>query len=169
MHAPSHLSERTPLKRLPFALLLLLALAPAARAQFVGGAAPAGADKLVFTVPGAAHAAGLSTIFTCTNPNGGTANIAVETFDHNGAQQNASPALAVPPGGTVQFATTPTAPFSPDQYLNPVTNFTEGAAKIWSDAKKLQCGAERVAIIAGISAAMVKLTVVARGKTQKGD
>jgi len=136
----------------------------AAQAQFVGGPAPAGTGRLIFTVPGVAHAAGLSTLFTCTNPNDVTANIAVEVFDQNGAVQNASPALAVPPGGSVQFAVAPTAPFSADQYLNPVSNFTKGAGKIWSDAKKLQCGA---ILVNTFNAAWANLPVIA--KKQRGD
>jgi hypothetical protein len=154
-------------KKLVLTLGLSLLVAPVAHAQFVGGAPPAGTPYLMFTVPGVAQAPGQSTIFTCTNPNGVTANIAVQLFDQNGAPQNASPALAVPPGGTVQFATGATAPFSPDQSLSPVSGFTKGAAKIWSDQKKLQCEATRVTNN-GSSLSTAALPTNAKGK-QKGD
>ncbi|MCK6555029.1 hypothetical protein L6Q96_10690 [Candidatus Binatia bacterium] len=145
----------------------LLALTSAARAQFVGGGAPTGTAYQVYSVPGAAHAAGLSTIFSCTNPTGTSANVAVQLFDANGALLNASPALAVAPGATVQFATGATAPFGPDQTLNPVTGFTKGSAKIWSSGRSLLC----TAILAGTWAGntfWAPLTIAAKLK-QKGD
>jgi len=69
-----------------------------------------------------------------------------------------------PPGGTVQFARGPSAPFSADQYLLPVSSFTKGAAKIWSDAKKLQCGA---ILVNTQTSGWASLPVIA--KKQKGD
>ncbi len=88
----------------------------------------------------------------------------MQLFDQNGAAQNASPALAVPPGGSAQFATAGAAPFSPDQLLAPVSAFSKGAAKIWSDAKKLQCGAM---LVNTATSGWASLPVIA--KKQKGD
>ena len=141
---------------------------PPAIAQHIDGSPPAGTDTLNFTTTAIAHTAGLSTLFTCTNLNSDTANIAVQIFDQNGSTQNASPALVVPPGSTVQFATTGPAPFSPDWILSPVNAFTKAAAKFWSDHKLIHC----VVILepsVGSSLSTVNLPLIAQGKKQRGD
>jgi hypothetical protein len=66
----------------------LVFMAHTAQAQFVGGAAPAGAPYQVFAVPGAAAGGGLATIFTCTNASDTTLNVAVQLFDQNGCARN---------------------------------------------------------------------------------
>ena len=74
----------------------------------------------------------------------------------------------MPPGATVQSGTTNTAPFSLDQQLLPVNNFTKGAAKSWSDHKVIHCNA-LLYNGAGPSPAMVGLPLIAQGKKQRGE
>jgi len=145
------------------ALTVLVGVVPS-HAQFVGGGAPAGAPYQMYSVTGVAEGGGLSTVFTCTNAGEVTAAIAVQLFDQNGAAQNNSPALSVPPGGTAQFATLPVVPFSPDQLLFPVNVFSKGSAKIWANTKKVICSA----LLANSANGMASLPVISKVK-QKGD
>lgn len=155
-------------RALVFALAGVVLWAQAAQAQFVGGVAPAGAPYQVFAVPDVAHTGNLASVFTCTNASDVTVNVAVQVFDRNGAQMNASPALAIPPGGTAQFATALLEPFSADQDLSPVGPFAKGSAKIWSSSRSLLlCGAVSASTYGG-TFSMRNLTIVSKLK-QKGD
>jgi hypothetical protein len=49
--------------------------------------------------------------------------------------------------------------------LSPISVFTKGAAKIWSDAKTLHCNA----ILATTTGGLADLPLIAQGKKQKGD
>lgn len=153
---------------------MLLASSPAARAQFIGGAAPAGTDTLNFTVPGVGFGnngfAFLVSMFTCTNPTATTVNVGVELFDKEGWQMSVTPALPLPPGGTRRFSTGnawPIAIADVDQMTSPVGYFPTGAPKIWSNSKSLHCHAALMA--SGIGEAQFDLPVIAKGKKQKGD
>lgn len=95
----------------------------------------------LYSVLGVHSDAGVATIFECTSTDTVAQTVGVELFEFNGggpSNDATMTASSVPPGGTIAFATIPTAQFSA---FSLGTSITRGSARILSTSKKLDCTA----------------------------
>ncbi len=165
-------NENTPLTRLLFSVLVLLALAPAAHAQIMSipPQLQGQASFHLWSITGFLSSGGVTTVVTCTNANTVPVRIGVQVFDNTGAAVNdpSATSLSVGPGGTVAFGAGSLAAIFIDSNLM-LSSLPRGAARVLATASKgIICGALIADAISGPPTSMASLTIVKKTK-QAGD
>jgi hypothetical protein len=165
------------LPQLPAAASLLLALAGPVHAGIVDSPTPdLGGQKSLhlWSASGVITAAGLGTIFSCTNPLTTPVYVSVELFvDSGGAPCNdaSAAAVSVPAGGTVVFATQNSADssFISAHALSPTPMYLSGgSARVVSTGKGVLCSAFVADVYNSPPMSMTPIVLVARGKQRGG-
>lgn len=128
-----------------------------------------------WSVPGVINSQGLGTFFACTNTLGSTVTVGVEVFGPaGGAALNDASAtsLAVAPGATVLFATSPPVGFTIDSNLSAGLVFKGSARVLATTSSKASQQILCTAFVADASfsppTSMTGLNVIRRN-TQQGE
>jgi hypothetical protein len=126
-------------------LAALLSAGSPAPAGVVDSPIPAPFTRHVFTVPGVVESGlGLDAFFSCTNLDSVAVTVGVELFLGIGGpavNDATATSLAVAPGATVRFGTSPAVGLTVASVIGPVGLSSPGSARILATSTKIACTA----------------------------